>query len=580
MLEPITKKDRPRLFEVFDIETTTDLTKVYLVGWYDGIDYKFWESEPLPPEDSQSAMTQYLRWAFTRRNERNIYGHNAGNFDTVFALKSIMVNFPHLQASIIPSNSTILILEVTDPSDGHVWRFLDSMRTLPDSLNNLGLCFVGKGKVDIKCDYETLMKNPLRYEYLKRDCTLLFDVLEKAFERIRNRLNGRVSISAASTALATYRAAYQDIALPPGGEKSDRLARAGYYGGRCEVFRKHFEGSMARQLNYFDVNSMYPDAMRKPMPFTVSKKETDCGFLDCTVSVPEQHIPVLPFRAKGKLLFPIGRFRGTFSTVELELAQKHGAKIEKVHEKIYYKTRILFGDFVDKLYWLRNKDNPNFEEATAKIAKLILNSLYGKFGSSVQREQIHVRPTIRDIASRHMVPMLSPITNDCYIEKTEIDADYLLPHIAAWVTSLSRCKFASGAIEANTECYYGDTDSLLTTITIANIGNGLGQWKSEHARDPVVKGFFLAPKVYVLRHASGKITNRAKGFARFGEKLPEDIVQLLATGQAAEVSRFAKARSVIRGEFGLVKSLKRIHNKDEKRIFDKDGNSRPRKIEQ
>jgi hypothetical protein len=110
-------------------------------------------------------------------------------------------------------------------------------------------------------------------------------------------------------------------------------------------------------------------------------------------------------------------------------------------------------------------------------------------------------------------------------------------------------------------------------------GNALGEWKDEYAIDPIVYAYFLSPKVYVLRHASGKITNKAKGFSKFAEKLPDNVVAILATGEGVEVSRFAKARSVIRGDFGLLLSQKHCHMDFEKRIFHKDGSSEPRRVE-
>jgi hypothetical protein len=86
--------------------------------------------------------------------------------------------------------------------------------------------------------------------------------------------------------------------------------------------------------------------------------------------------------------------------------------------------------------------------------------------------------------------------------------------------------------------------------------------------------------VYILRHLSGRATNKAKGFSKFGkEKLPANAVALLAAGESLEVSRFAKARSVIRGDFGLMLATKRCHMDYEKRIFNKDGSSEPRRVE-
>jgi len=102
-LEPIRKRGKIKPFEVWDIETSTDLKRVYLVGWYDGRRYRYWESIPLPPEHPDSAISQFLRWRWSVPTRRPQYAHNGGNFDAVFALSSIISQFPSLTVEIVPS---------------------------------------------------------------------------------------------------------------------------------------------------------------------------------------------------------------------------------------------------------------------------------------------------------------------------------------------------------------------------------------------------------------------------------------------------------------------------------------------
>jgi hypothetical protein len=304
------------------------------------------------------------------------------------------------------------------------------------------------------------------------------------------------------------------------------------------------------------------------------------GFVDATVTVSRCHMPVLPCRTNNKLLFPFGRWRGVFSTVELRLAEasRQLSRLE-YHDSVYFRTRDIFSDYVNTLYAFRDKSNPNWELALDRMAKIALNSLYGKFGSTPIRETIHIRPTLDDMIDKQMQQMPSSVTTDCYIERCERQAAYMLPQISAWITALGRCRLASAMLEMGQDAYYCDTDAGLTTNTITGIGTGLGEWKNEYPGDPIVYAYFLAPKVYVFRHASGRVTNKAKGFSRFAEKLPADAVAILATGKGLEVSRFAKARSVIRGDFGLILSQKRCHLDYEKRIFHEDGSSEPRRVE-
>jgi hypothetical protein len=588
-LEPLRKRGKIKPFEVYDIETSTDLKRVYLVGWYNGIDYRYWESEPLEPSHPDSAMSRFLRWRFANPTRHPQYAHNGGNFDAVFTLSSIIALWQNLAVEIIPSQSSILLMKVEDKETHSKWEFRDSARTLPDSLDNLAKCFLGEGKIEVE-DYETLHTNPMRYEYLKKDCTLLYDVLSRYFTLLYDKLGGQSGISAASTALATYRTSYQPRSLPEISEHAASLARAGYYGGRCEPFRREFMATPVNPaLHCFDVNSMYPWAMRQPQPI----EELDIegyhseltGFIDCTVEVSDCHMPVLPCRTKNRLLFPTGRWRGTFSSVELRLAEAiNQARVLHVHDSVYFRTADIFSDYVDTLYRFRNKDSPDWELSLDRMAKIALNSLYGKFGSQEVRETIHIRPSYDDMVDKQMQQMPSSLNVDCYIERTTKHSAYMLPQISAWITALGRCRLAEGLLEASTDAYYCDTDSIYTTRNM-ECGSQLGEWKDEYAKNPINYAYFLSPKVYVLRHdhcfpdSDTNITNKAKGFSKFAEKLPDNAVALLSTGEAIEVSRFAKARSVIRGDFGLMLSQKRCHMDFEKRIFHKDGSSEPRRVD-
>ena len=580
-LAPITRHGKIKPFEVYDIETTTDLKKVYLVGWHNGTDFKFWESEPLAPDDPDSAMSQFLRWLFGRgRCKKPLYAHNGGNFDAVFALAGIIKNWPGFKVEIIPSQSSILSMKVSEGKK--TWKFLDSARSLPDSLENLGQCFVGSGKVK-DVDYEKLHLDPRRYEYLKTDCVLLYDVLTRYFALLHDEIGGQAGISAASTALATFRTSYQKEPLPDISDHAAALCRAGYYGGRCEPLRKEFIAAPDTPvLRDYDVNSLYPSQMRKHQPvdeLNLKGVHLDLtGFIDATVKVKKCHIPVLPCRTDDRLLFPWGTWRGVFSTVELRLAEEAGqlASLE-YHDAVYFRTRDIFSSYVDSLYKFRDKSDPTWSLATDRLAKILLNTLYGKFGSQPIRETIHIRPDINDVIDKQMQQMPSSVGVDCYIERSERQAAYMLPQISAWVTALGRVTLCRALLRLEREAYYCDTDSVFTPSTLET-GTRLGEWKDEFPKNPISYAYFLSPKVYVLKHVDGKVTNKAKGFAKFGEKLPADAVALLSTGKSLEVSRFAKARSVIRGDFGLILSRKRCHLDYEKRIFHSDGSSEPRKV--
>ena len=239
-LYPKPKRPNNRSIAVYDIETTTDLQRVYMVGYFDGSNYRFWESKALPPTDKQGALSCFLEWYFSCPRDEWLYAHNGGNFDNVFTLAWLLSQpTERFRAEIIPVQSCILRLRVIDAQNPKLyWDFLDSFRLLPASLNALAETFLGQQKVDIGQDYETLMHNPKRYEYLEADCRLLHGVLTIFRKKLQGEMGGTLSLSTAACALKTFQQGYQKRMLHSGTPDSDRIARDAYYGGRCEVFHK------------------------------------------------------------------------------------------------------------------------------------------------------------------------------------------------------------------------------------------------------------------------------------------------------------------------------------------------------
>jgi len=297
-------------------------------------------------------------------------------------------------------------------------------------------------------------------------------------------------------------------------------------------------------------------------------------------------IPPLPYRHGGKLLFPVGYLTGTWSTVELKLAVTLGVKILKHHESVYFKTQKPFVDYVLSMFKFRDKTRSDYNEAMSIIAKLIVNSTYGKFGMGSLREAIHVNPDIQLVLDKGMRPIESPVSIPVFIEELSVETDYMLPHIAAWITALARVRLLEGLLLLPFESvYYCDTDSIVTSERLPKeiVGEKLGQfkiekWKDKTNMDNIVSANFIGPKVYSLKGTKkGQCKAKAKGFAQFGgkNKLSIDDITKLGSGGSLLCSRFSKCRTVIRGKFGLLKGTKKLLMKSEKRIFSKDGTSKP-----
>jgi hypothetical protein len=410
--------------------------------------------------------------------------------------------------SLIPVASSIQVLDVWREANGTktlTWRFLDSYRLIPTSLDKAAKSFGLPGK--LHHDLALPESDPAWNAYLKQDCVQLYEVLAKFHDYIVNVLGGEVGITAPSTAMKLYRRKYLPHSIPRTID-SHAFIREGYFGGRVEVFRA--EGKC---LRYYDINSSYPAAMLEPMPVGEGSHwlgeppeflKQRLGFARCDVEVPEDiAIPPLPVKCndpnlpdlKGRLIFPVGKLSGVWELEELNFAVSLGATIKKWHEGWYYEGSTIFADFITDIYRYRDKTSPLYSEGLAAVCKILLNSLYGKFGMKTDRK----------IVLRWDDPELPPEATpaspdpDCpiyFVEKT-VDAPYIMPQISARVTALARLRLLRAMLKAKEtgEVFYCDTDSVITDAELPT-STTLGALKDEYPEQSGrLTGKFLAAKL-------------------------------------------------------------------------------------
>jgi DNA polymerase type B, organellar and viral len=473
-------------YGVFDLETLApDNEKVWAVGYRDRNGYKRWDvndgrqSTPYGPEDVRGPLHGFLSHVFSGRS-RTLYAHNGGNFDHQYVARWLLEHGEahDLTTQIIPLSSSIMAMVVTTGKgkDRREWKILDSMRILPMSLEKVAQTFGIEGKWGGKHDeawYATLHRNPDRYKYLSQDIDILWKAVSHYGSALR-KLGSNVAISAASTAMRLFRKKFQTshiainrhwdgCELPEGPGEGHCVGcahdffREAYYGGRVEVFdTAAFESTV--DVYYGDINSMYPHAMLGPMPTGAMRESKDLndgktdeiGFFEATVSIPRTcGVPPLPYRSNGRgLLFPTGVFRGVWDYCELELLRSIGGTVKEVHRGAWIEGRRDLSDYVTALFALRDKSRPDYNEGLAAIAKILLNSLYGKFGSDYDRESIWINPTVEDITENGL--------RDCcdryhtlFLEDVFAYPDYLIPQVAAHITAMARANLWRYLIEAS-----------------------------------------------------------------------------------------------------------------------------------
>ena len=302
------------------------------------------------------------------------------------------------------------------------------------------------------------------------------------------------------------------------------LERNAYCGGRVEVWR---HGRAEEQLYKLDINSMYPTVMagnRYPVRLRSYTDKPQMGELEYILEDPEALVVAnvqvkaerwqnaYPYRSKGKLLFPTGQFQTCLSTPELRYAIQHG-HIVAVDEIAVYHGAEIFRGFVQQFYQLRQAAKAEGNMVMSELYKLLLNSLYGKFGQlkrswvdigQAEAEDLIETETITESTEDGPVSYtLRRFGGRVYIEEPYHDIAYhAYPAIAAHVTAQARQLLWGYILAAGVgNHYYNDTDSLIVNETgrdrlAAYIDDSqLGRLKIEEVI-PAGAAEFLGPKVY------------------------------------------------------------------------------------
>jgi len=180
-------------------------------------------------------------------------------------------------------------------------------------------------------------------------------------------------------------------------------------------------------------------------------------------------VPVFPLRVKEKTFYPVGEFDCYLTTPEILFALRWG-KVLRVYSLALYEGKDIFSGYVRYFYSRRMKSKEEGDNTQQYFFKLMLNSLYGKFGQkSVGWEKIgECNPSeegyekVYDVLTgkRYLIRRHNGI-----IEQTKDSEESFnsFPAIAAHVTAYARMYLFSMMERAGLEnVFYTDTDSLIT----------------------------------------------------------------------------------------------------------------------
>ena len=298
-------------------------------------------------------------------------------------------------------------------------------------------------------------------------------------------------------------------------------------------------------LYLYDVNSLYPYVMlNNPMPidqpvaFLGDIRQVDpnaFGFFYCKITSPEylEH-PILQRSIKidNRLttVAGLGTWTGWIFSGEMDNAIKFGYTFE-ILKGYQFKKGYIFKDYINKMYDLRLQYPKG--EAMNLNAKLLMNSLYGKFGMKSDTTKIEIisikdlnkyldkfNTNIADIIylEDHVVVIINtnefiPTSDTPYNDLDSIHKMDTNVAIASAISAYARIHMSQFKNNPNFKLYYSDTDSAVTDKPLPDymVGPALGQMKLEHV---ITKAVFLAPKVYALISDQGEQIIKAKGLTR------------------------------------------------------------------
>lgn len=432
-------------------------------------------------------------------------------------------------ATNLAFDAPILFYEEISEFVNCAWKFAEyNGHKFVDSLSYAPLSVEAQGKV-IGCPK---LKEPRAWlrmpqddeeqkeleEYCKRDS----EVTGKFYYWFRDMLEslgGEMKQTTAQCSLELFKRKYLKTIIYGEDDEKQAFVRLSYKGGRTECFKR----GVFNDVNYYDVNSLYPYVMSKlslPDPSTSHWKKfptlssIQCyeGVSDVELCCPETlSIPLLHAKSPdGKLIFPTGDFSGVYTHIELKEAIRIGYVIKKVRKQLVYTH--CFDDyklFVKDLY----KKRMEFKEkgdASEFIVKLMMNGSYGKLGqdSSSMTKCVHIskmkeHDTIESFVGR-------PDFENGWVNISQERQTPAFVHVimASYVTAGARVHMHN--LMKEYDPIYTDTDSIITRMEMP-YSMELGDVKLER-RLKVFNG--VRPKFYMYIDEKDVAKVRAKGYPK------------------------------------------------------------------
>lgn len=355
-------------------------------------------------------------------------------------------------------------------------------------------------------------------EYLTNDILIMAMALKHQFDENLTKM------TAGSNAFTWYKnliGKQFEKLFPVLDIETDEFIRKSYKGGSTQVNPKYKNKDIGEGI-VFDVNSLYPSIMyTRVLPYGIPvyykgdykhNKNYPLYIQHCIVDLrlKKDHIPSIQvknnflYRSTEYITETLEPTEMYLTNVDIELMYEQYDVLEFIPLDGYmFKGKIgMFKEYID--YWIEIKNTTT--GGLKQLAKLMLNSLYGKFGTN---------PDVTGMEPYEENGIIK------YRVGTEKKRDPVYTALACFVTAYGRKQTISSCQQVYDRYLYMDTDSmhLLGTEIPTNIlvdDKKLGYWKHESTFQ---RARFLRAKTYI-EDIDGELNVKCAGMT---EKIKKSV---------------------------------------------------------
>lgn len=445
-----------------------------------------------------------------QKHNYTVYFHNLG-FDGSFIMDAIFRDgFRHVQSKHLkPGEFTTLISNLgqfysmtVKWRNGKTTEFRDSLKKLPMTAARVAESFklpVVKGDIDYHAERPVgHVPTPEERKYIANDVLIIAGALKLQFEQ------GMTRLTVGSDALNEYkRMAGKPIftrKFPILPESMDTEIRQAYRGGFTYADSRFKGRRVGRAGKVYDVNSLYPSVMYdrvlpygEPMyaeglPAATEEYPLFIVSLTFTAKLKPNHIPCI--QVKGSSHFLATEYQThikepvTIACTNVDLALWLDHYDMDIHAYnggwLFHGVTGQFTEYIDK--WMDVKNNAT--GGMREIAKLHLNSLYGKFATN---------PNVTQKIPRFVDNVVKLGMGEDETREPVYTA------MGVFITAYARDVTIRAAQDHYDVFAYADTDSLHLFVdehpeSLDVDKNKLGAWKHEY---DFTDAIFIRAKAYI-----------------------------------------------------------------------------------